>query len=70
MHLSDGNPTVAGLIGTRNPQFGVSGEDLSGLPWRLFWTQQHGDDPTWEVLVKQTADPGDRGDQGDQDSQH
>jgi secreted PhoX family phosphatase len=60
MHVSDGNPTISGLIGTLNPQFGVDPQ------WRMFWTQQHGDNPTWEVLVKGS---GDEGDQGDQNSQ-
>jgi hypothetical protein len=42
VHVSDGNPTVAGLIGTKVPS------PLKGL-WRIFWTQQHGENVTWEI---------------------
>jgi len=42
IHISDGNPTVPGLIGTRVPTPFTGG-------WRFFWTQQHGDNITWEV---------------------
>ena len=31
-----------GLIGTKKPQ------PLKGL-WRIFWTQQHGENITWEI---------------------
>jgi hypothetical protein len=50
IHLSDGDPSVAGLIGTDNPLFLFPGERGAGR-WRMFWTQQHGDNVTWEVLV-------------------
>ena len=42
VHVSDGNPTVGGLIGTAVPK------PLHGL-WRIFWTQQHGENTTWEI---------------------
>jgi hypothetical protein len=42
-HLSDGDPTVLGLLGAKIPQ-PLNGE------WRLFYTQQHGDNATWEIL--------------------
>jgi len=42
IHVSDGDPTVRGLIGTDDPHAFHGG-------WRLFWTQQHGDNITWEV---------------------
>ena len=42
-HVSDGDPGVLGLLGARWPipfQFG----------WRVFYTQQHGDNYTFEIL--------------------
>ena len=42
-HLSDGDPTVNGLLGAKTPHPFQDG-------WRLFWTQQHGDNTTWEVI--------------------
>jgi hypothetical protein len=43
IHVSDGDPTPAGLIGTRLPH------PFDGR-WRMFFTQQHGDNVTWEIL--------------------
>ncbi|GAB3449373.1 phosphatase [Phycicoccus ginsengisoli] len=51
IHVSDGDPTVAGLLGARTPR------PFDGT-WRVFWTQQHGDNVTWEV--SSTARHGDR----------
>ena len=45
IHVSDGNATVEGLIGTRAPTAFKDG-------WRVFYTQQHGDNITWEVTAK------------------
>ena len=45
IHVSDGDPTVKGLLGARSP-FALY------LGWRVFWTQQHGDNTTFEVLRK------------------
>jgi hypothetical protein len=42
-HVSDGDPSVKGILGTKDPNFGKDG-------WRWFWTQQHGDNLTFEVL--------------------
>jgi hypothetical protein len=42
IHVSDGDASVAGLIGTNVPT------PFDGT-WRVFWTQQHGDNYTWEV---------------------
>jgi hypothetical protein len=36
IHVSDGDPSVNGILGAKVPRFGHDG-------WRLFWTQQHGD---------------------------
>lgn len=48
LHVSDGDPTVGGLLGTNVPS-------LRDPRWRWFYTQQHGDNPTYEVI------PADRG---------
>jgi hypothetical protein len=42
IHVSDGDPTVAGILGAKKP-------DPRSSAWRTFWTQQHGDNTTWEV---------------------
>ena len=52
IHLSDGDPSVGGLIGSDNPRF-LNPGDHGSDDWRLFWTQQHGDNDTWEVLLDQ-----------------
>ena len=51
LHISDGDPTVRGLIGTTEPRFLSSdGEGRRKDGWRFFWTQQHGDNVTYEVI--------------------
>jgi len=42
IHASDGDPTARGILGAKEPELFESG-------WRLFWTQQHGDNITWEI---------------------
>ena len=42
IHTSDGDPTVAGILGAKVPH-------VFDGSWRVFWTQQHGDNVTWEV---------------------
>jgi hypothetical protein len=42
--VSDGNPGVQGILGMQVP-------DLGEPEWRWFYTQQHGDNATYEVLV-------------------
>ena len=42
IHVSDGDPTIGGLLGAKTPR------PFDGT-WRMFWTQQHGDNITWEV---------------------
>jgi hypothetical protein len=46
IHISNGDPSPDGLLGARAP-------DLLGgnHKWRFFWTQQHGDNFTWEVTA-------------------
>ncbi|WP_024286648.1 alkaline phosphatase PhoX [Cellulomonas sp. KRMCY2] len=50
---SDGDPTVQGLLGAKVP-------NLTDDAWRVFWTQQHGDNVTWELSLGQTGHGGDR----------
>jgi hypothetical protein len=45
IHMSNGDPSVRGLFGTKAPS------PLRG-DWRLFWTQQHGDNYTWEITAR------------------
>ena len=42
IHVSDGDPTPAGILGAKTPK------PLTAT-WRTFWTQQHGDNTTWEI---------------------
>jgi uncharacterized protein DUF839 len=42
-HQSDGDPSIYGLLGAKIPTPFRNG-------WRLFFTQQHGDNFTWEIL--------------------
>jgi hypothetical protein len=42
IHASDGDASTRGLLGAKDP-------DLFDGSWRLFWTQQHGDNVTWEI---------------------
>ena len=53
-HLSDGDPGVHGLLGAKEPKPFKDG-------WRLFYTQQHGDNFTWEILPS-SKNNGDRDD--------
>jgi hypothetical protein len=43
IHISDGDPTVNGILGTKNPRPFRNG-------WRVFYTQQHGDNITYEII--------------------
>ena len=42
IHVSDGDPDVTGILGGKVPTPFTHG-------WRAFWTQQHGDNVTWEL---------------------
>ena len=42
IHVSDGDPSAAGLLGAKVP-------NVRSAAWRTFWTQQHGDNVTWEI---------------------
>ena len=43
IHVSDGDPTAAGLLGAKVPTPFADG-------WRVFYTQQHGDNITFELV--------------------
>jgi hypothetical protein len=45
VYVSDGDPSPQGILGAHVPQLGTP-------KWRWFWTQQHGDNRTFEVLLK------------------
>jgi hypothetical protein len=55
IHASNGDPGVKGILGAKEPKLGHGG-------WRLFYTQQHGDNPTYELLVGNHEDENDQGD--------
>ena len=44
VHVSDGDPTTGGILGAKVPQ-------LNNEKWRWFYTQQHGDNFTYEVTL-------------------
>lgn len=48
-HVSNGDPSTNGILGARDPKLGHDG-------WRWFYTQQHGDNPTYEVLLDRHPD--------------
>ena len=42
IHVSDGDTSTSGILGAKTPTPFTNG-------WRVFWTQQHGDNVTWEL---------------------
>ncbi|MGE5409277.1 MAG: hypothetical protein ACM3NV_11780, partial [Syntrophothermus sp.] len=42
LHVSNGDPDPGGILGARIP-------NLSTPSWHMFYTQQHGDNQTYEV---------------------
>ena len=50
VHVSDGDPTAAGLLGAKAPTPFRDG-------WRVFYTQQHGDNITYELLPNPATTP-------------
>jgi hypothetical protein len=42
--VSDGDISADGILGAKDP-------NLADPHWRWFWTQQHGDNSTWEVTL-------------------
>lgn len=49
IHVSDGDASVGGILGAKAPR-------LFDGSWRAFWTQQHGDNTTWEVSRSRVRD--------------
>jgi hypothetical protein len=45
IHVSDGDPSAGGILGAKVP-------NLGNPHWRWFYTQQHGDNSTYEVVLK------------------
>ncbi len=43
IHVSNGDPTIEGLLGAEEPEPWNDG-------WRVFFTQQHGENHTWEIV--------------------
>ena len=42
-HVSDGDPGAGGVLGAKIP-------NLRNSSWRWFYTQQHGDNTTYQVI--------------------
>ena len=53
--VSNGDPGPAGVLGAATP-------NLSDGEWRWFYTQQHGDNITWEVTLASRGGAGEQGD--------
>jgi hypothetical protein len=49
IHVSDGDASVRGLLGAKEPHPFKDG-------WRVFYTAQHGDNVTWEILRAAKSD--------------
>ena len=50
IHISNGDPSGAGILGARVPKPFKAG-------WRVFYTQQHGENFTWEILANPSFPP-------------
>jgi len=46
LYVSDGDPRKGGLLGASAPKLFRKNDD-----WRAFWTQQHGDNVTYELIA-------------------
>jgi hypothetical protein len=53
IHVSNGDPGVDGLLGAQLPHPFTDG-------WRVFYTQQHGENVTWEILPSNSFEDDDR----------
>jgi hypothetical protein len=47
IHVSNGDPGVNGILGAKAPKLGSGHGE-----WRWFYTRQHGDNPTFEVVYE------------------
>ena len=54
-HISDGDASIGGILGAKTPRPFKSG-------WRMFYTQQHGDNITYEIVADPAAGNDDEGD--------
>jgi hypothetical protein len=50
--VSDGDPGPGGILGEKIPRLFERGSD-----WRWFYTRQHGDNVTFEVVVHRPQPP-------------
>jgi hypothetical protein len=57
-HVSNGDPGVKGLLGAKAPR------PWEHKGWRVFWTQQHGDNNTFEIVSSRDRSPDDRSHRG------
>jgi hypothetical protein len=57
-HVSDGDPSVRGILGAKSIEAFHRGA-------RVFYTQQHGENTTWEILPRPQADGDHDGDRDD-----
>jgi hypothetical protein len=48
IHVSDGDPGTRGILGAKIPK---PFQQIGTSTWRAFWTQQHGDNVTWELIA-------------------
>ena len=51
--VSDGDPSTRGILGAKVPELFQGDGD-----WRVFYTQQHGDNPTYEVVSRSSEQHG------------
>jgi hypothetical protein len=51
LHVSDGDTSEEGLLGETSPKLLKDGGS-----WRAFWTQQHGENPTYELIAAPAGD--------------
>jgi hypothetical protein len=58
IHVSDGDPTPHGILGAKKPR------PFDGA-WRIFYTQQHGDNVTYEIIPNLAAAANDDRDHDD-----
>jgi hypothetical protein len=58
IHASDGDAGPRGILGAKVPQLFSSTDSRSAQRWRLFYTAQHGDNVTWEILPARAAGHG------------
>jgi hypothetical protein len=61
-YVSDGDASTHGLLGRNDPSLFSRSSDS-----RAFWTQQHGDNNTWELIAAPGGQPGPSDDNDDQD---